>query len=353
MDYSTTEKKDFITTQEWGKEDLKTALRQAEQIKKRYYGGETLDTLDDKTLFMLFYNPSLRTRNSFESGMTQLGGHAHFLDASTSYIPYPGEETLVLEEGETRERVKDSANVLDRYGDGIAIRCFGEAIDYNYGEGNRMLRSFAEHTSKPVINMEDDKYHPNQAMADLLTLKEKIGLEELKGKKFVMSWAKAPSPWKPLSVPHSLILLMSRFGANVTAAYPEEFALDPEVEEQAKVNAEKNGMEFEVVNDMEEAFVDADIVYPKSWHSLEYVPPKTDEPQMDELVEVQKQYDWTCDEELMERTNDAYYMHCLPADVRDDLEVSKEVIDGENSIVYDEAENRLHAQKGILNLLMQ
>jgi N-acetylornithine carbamoyltransferase len=346
--------KDFITTQEWEKGELDTILAIADQLKTMWSYGYMPRILDRKTLFMLFYNSSLRTRNSFEANMTELGGHAHFLDASTSYMPVLGNESVITPEGKSRERVKDAAGVLDRMGHALAIRIFGAPAGHVYGAANGLIREFADLCTIPVIDMDCDMYHPCQAMADLMTIREHVGPSNLKGKKFVMSWADAPSPWKPLAVAHSATLLMTRYGLDVTLAYPKEFHLDPKIEQQAKENAEKNGSEFEVVNDMEEAFEGADIVYPKGWTSIDYLPPKTKEPNIDKIKELLNKYrgTWTCDAEKMKKTNNAYYMHCLPADVKPGYEVTPEVIDGPKSIVTDEAENRLHAQRGILAATM-
>jgi len=343
---------DFVTTWDYSRKELETILELASELKKSYYLDEQLDLFDRQTLFMLFYNPSLRTRNSFEAGMTQLGGHAHFLDASTSYIPVPGDTTPVLEGGESRERLKDSARVLDTYGDMIAIRAFGDAVDWEYGKGHEMMRGFAEHADNPVINMEDNMFHPCQSMADMLTLKEEFGLRHLQDKKVVLSWAPAPNPWKPVGVPQSF-LRMTEFGMDVTVATPPEFELDDEYVGKAREMADEQGSEFVQTNDVEEAYEGADVVYAKNWTSLDFIPPNTDEPKMDKVKEIQEQYvgEWTCDAELMDRTDDANYMHCLPADVGEDLEVTPEVIDSDGSLTIDQAENRMHAQKGIMAYL--
>jgi len=174
----------------------------------------------------------------------------------------------------------------------------------------------------------------------------------LRGKKFVMSWAYSPSVEKPLAVPQSAIGIASKFGLNITLAYPEGLDLDPHIVEEVKANAKKSGGSFEIVNDMKEAFKDADIVYPKAWTSRHFIPPETKEPLLDKSQELfDRNKDWKTTKEMMKLAKeDAIYLHCLPADRG--WEVDDDVIDGPQSVVFDEAENRLHAQKAILALLL-
>jgi N-acetylornithine carbamoyltransferase len=280
--------------------------------------------------------------------MHQLGGHAHDLNPKQIYTPaLPGREVAY-----STERVSDVARVLSRMGEGIAIRCYGEPVDWIYGEANRMIREFAYWADIPVINMEDDMYHPCQAMADIMTIIEKKG-RDLKGKKFVMSWAYSPSVEKPLAVPQSAITVASKFGLNITLAHPEGLELDPNVIDAVKENVKKYGGSFEIVNDMKEAFKDADIVYPKSWTSKHFIPPEVDKPMLDKTQELfEKNKHWKTTKEIMSLAKeDAIYMHCLPADRG--FEVDDDVIDGPQSVVFDEAENRLHVQKAIMALLMR
>lgn len=340
--------RDWITDLEFTKEELETILEVAWDLKRKRATGEPHELLKGKTLFMIFYNQSLRTRNSFEAGMHQLGGHAHDLNPKQIYTPaLPGREVAY-----STERVSDVARVLSRMGEGIAIRCYGEPVDWIYGEANRMIREFAYWADIPVINMEDDMYHPCQAMADIMTIIEKKG-RDLRGKKFVMSWAYSPSVEKPLAVPQSAITVASKFGLNITLAHPEGLELDPNVIEAVKENVKKHGGSFEIVNDMKEAFKDADIVYPKSWTSKHFIPPEVDKPMLEKTQELfEKNKHWKTTKEMMKLAKeDAIYMHCLPADRG--FEVDDDVIDGPQSVVFDEAENRLHVQKAIMALLMR
>jgi len=339
--------RDWITTIEWSREELDQILDAAMDLKKKFRERVEHPYLKGKTLFLIFYNRSLRTRNSFEAGMTQLGGHAHFLDPHDAiYTPaLPGDEIAY-----TTERIADVARVLSRYGDGIAIRIYGKHAKWIYGRGNRIIREFARWADVPVINMECDMYHPCQAMADIMTIKEKLG--KVEGKKFVMSWAYTPSVEKPLAVPQSAVLVATRFGMDVVLAHPKGFDLDPKVIEQCKKYADEFGGSFEIVHDMKAAFEGADVVYPKSWLSLNYIPPKASKPDFDGMKELfEKNRDWICDSEKLEvAKRDVIYMHCLPADRG--YEVTDEVIDGPHSVVFDQAENRLHVQKAIMSMIM-
>lgn len=318
--------RDFITCQEWSVEELELALQLAAEFKRDWAVGRPHLLLPYKTFFMIFFDNSTRTRNSFEAAMTQLGGHAHDLTP----------DRLQISHG---ENAKDTAKVLSRYGHGIGIR------HTVYGEGNAYLREVALHAEIPVINMQCDIYHPCQALADLMTIRERFGANT-RGLKMAVSWTSAPNYVRPISVPQSLILLMPRFGIDVVLAHPPEFALMPEIVAQARKNAEAAGTRFEITDRMEDAFEDADVVYPKSWGPLTYTRDKA------EGIELIKKYPgWRCDSRMMSLARPrAIYMHPLPADRR--FEVTDEVIDGSQSVVYDQAENRLHVQKAILALTM-
>ena len=214
--------RDFLAETDYSREEIEQILALAEELKMdRAKGKLHDDLLRAKTLFMIFYNQSLRTRNSFEAGMTQLGGHAHYLDPSKIYTPaMEGHEVAY-----STERVSDVARVLDRMGDAIAIRCYGDPVEWEYGGAHEMLQEFARCADIPVLNMEDDIYHPFQGLADVLTVKEKFG--GFKGVKFTMSWAYSPSVHKPRAVPQSAILYASMLGMEVTLAHPKGMELDP------------------------------------------------------------------------------------------------------------------------------
>ena len=318
--------KHFITTQEWSVEELEQVFALAGELKQAKAAGRPTPLLAGKTLYMIFFDSSTRTRNSFETGMTQLGGHGIFLSPDKMQISHG-------------ENAKDTAKVLSRYGDGIAIRHCA------FREGNQYLREVARHAEIPVISMQCDIYHPCQILADFMTIREHLGADT-RGLKLGVAWTSAPNYVRPLSVPQSLILMMPRFGIDVTLAYPPEFRLMPEIEEQARANAEAAGARFEISNRFEDAFADADVVVPKSWGPLMTT---TDVGQGLSLIE--KYPDWRCDARRMALGKERMiYMHPLPADRG--REVTDEVIDGPQSVIYDEAENRLHVQKALMALTM-
>jgi N-acetylornithine carbamoyltransferase len=312
---------------EWTRDEIDTLLDVAFDLKRKRAVGESHATLRDKVLGMLFFFTSTRTRASFEAGMAQLGGHAMFIDSETTQISH----------GDT---AKEIGEIIGRYTDGIAIR----QCDWNFG--NKYIREVAEASRVPVLNMQCDVYHPFQILADMMTIQEQFG-RNLKGKTINVSYAYASSYQKPLSVPQSLILLMTRYGMNVRLTHPPEFALMPEVVQQSADNARKSGGSFEILHDFDEGFKDADIIYAKSWGCWMTTEDK------DESSKIGKQYtDWITDSRRMALANDdAVYMHCLPADRN--IEVTDEVIDGPQSIVYQEAENRLHVQKAAMALTMR
>ncbi len=319
--------RDLIGDLDFSKEEVETVLDVAFDLKRKRALGESHAYLRDKVLAMLFFFSSTRTRGSFEAGMAQLGGHAAFIESRTTQISH----------GDTE---KEMGEIFGRYFDGIAIR------HVDWGVGNRYLNFVAEASRVPVLNMQCEIYHPFQILADLMTIIEKKG-RDLRRKKMVVSWAYASSYLKPISVPQSLILQMPRFGLDVVLAHPPEFQLMPEIMDQAKEQARRFNTGFEVVDDMRAAFKDADVIYAKSWGPLL----TTKDP--DEGKQIQDRYaDWITDQAKMSLAKeDAIYMHPLPADRN--IEVTDEVMDGPNSVVYDEAENRLHAQKAVMALTLR
>jgi ornithine carbamoyltransferase len=230
--------------------------------------------------------------------------------------------------------------ILSSYGHGFAIR-----HDLAPYEGNVWMREIAKWADIPVINLQCDVDHPTQTIADLMTLREQRG-EDLRGLKVAVSWAYAPSYAKPMSVPQGLATLLPRFGMEVVVAHPPGWDLMPEVVEKAKAAAAEGGGSLTFVDDMDEAFADADVVYPKSWGRIDAF---ANEAAV--LAESAKYKGWICDARRMSLAkDDALYMHCLPADRG--TEVTDEVIDGPHSVVYQEAENRMHTGKALMALTM-
>ena len=317
--------RDMISTQEWTRDEINTVLDVAMDLKRQRALGLPHAVLRDKVLAMLFFFSSTRTRASFEAGMAQLGGHAQFIESKSTQIAH----------GDTATEIGE---ILGRYNDGIAIR------QVDWGIGNEYIRAVADASRTPVLNMQCDYFHPFQALADLLTIIEYK--RDLRGLNINMSYAYASSYQKPMSVPHSVILLMSRFGANVRLTRPPEFKLMPDIVAQAQDNARASGGSFEVLEDFEAGFADADVIYAKSWGCM-----LTTE-DLEESAGIGARYtDWITDERRMAMAKpDAIYMHPLPADRN--IEVTDGVIDGPQSAVFDQAENRLHAQKAVMALTM-
>ena len=318
--------RDLIGDLDFTREEVQTVLDVAFDLKRKRALSEPHAYLRDKVLAMLFFFSSTRTRGSFEAGMAQLGGHAAFIESKTTQIAH----------GDTP---KEIGEIFGRYFNGIAIR------HVDWGVGNRYLNDVARYSRVPVLNMQCEIYHPFQILADLMTILEKKG-SDLRRKKMVVSWAYAASYQKPMSVPQSLVLQMPRFGLDVVLAHPPEFKLMSDIMDQAKEQARKFGTSFTVVDDMQAAFKDADIVYAKSWGAIQTT---TDQEEGARITQNYK--DWITDERKMALAKpDAIYMHPLPADRN--IEVTDAVLDGPQSVVYDEAENRMHVQKAVMALTM-
>ncbi|MFX1277719.1 MAG: N-acetylornithine carbamoyltransferase [Promethearchaeota archaeon] len=324
-------KKSLISTQDWEKKDLDKVLELTKEIKinpKKYN-----KTLDGKSICMFFYNPSTRTRNSTEVAAYQLGMHPTFNSIKDSWIGYQSESE------------KDTAIVLSKYYDIIGIRIFPNAVDWKYKEGNRILREFSHWSEVPIINFEDDQYHPLQALTDIFTIQEKK--KDVRRKKIVISWAYHPNPL-PLSVPNSTVLISTRYGMDVTLVHPENFDLDEEIINQAKNNTRESGGSFNVSNEIDEAYGDADVIYVKSWGSRkEYGKPKEEK-----KLRLPFREKWRINEKYLKLSNsDSIFMHCLP--IRRNIVADDAVIDGKHSIVYDQAENRLYTIKALLYYLLK
>lgn len=333
--------RDYIETQDFTAEEIDHLLNVAVDLKAAFRRGEHKILLPHQTVYLLFFDKSTRTRNAFEAGATQLGAHAHFL----------APEAMQISHGETAQ---DTGIILGQMGHGIAIR-----HDLIPEVGNAYMREVAKWAEVPVLNMQCDVDHPTQTLADLMTIREKFG-NDLRGKKIAVSWAFAPSYAKPLSVPQGLITLMTRMGLDVTLAHPPEFKLMDRPMKYAQQNAKEAGVKFDVVDNMEDAFAGADIVYPKSWGTYDLMLQKRDATSTKQIDAIEqeclklnhKYQDWICDEKLMKAAkSDAIYMHCLPADRGS--EVTDAVIDGPQSVVFQEAENRLHTAKAIMASTMR
>ena len=340
--------KDFLLTWEHSTEELQAILTLAETLKQLHQAGCSYRSFDTGLAISIFRDNSTRTRFSFASAASAMGFTLSELDEQKSQVAH----------GET---VRETANMISFLAEVIGIR-----DDMFLGEGNKYMREVGDaltdgtqqgvlHRRPSLINLQCDIDHPTQSLADLAWLKKHFGgTENLKGKKIAMTWAYSPSYGKPLSVPQGIIGLMTRFGMDVSLAYPEGYGLIPDVMERAKAQAAQSGGKFEVVNSMEEAFQGAHIVYPKSWAPYHVMQRRTEllqKSDKDGLKALEKEclannakfQNWECDRRKMDLTADkkALYMHCLPADITDVSckagEVSAEVFEQYRIPTYHEA----------------
>jgi ornithine carbamoyltransferase len=280
-------------------------------LKSQLLRGEAHPLLKGKTLAMVFEKPSTRTRVSFEVGMWQLGGYALYLSASD----------LQLGRGET---IADTAQTLSRYVNGIMARVFA----------HQTILDLVKYSSVPVINGLSDFTHPCQGLADLFTIYEKKG--KLRGLKLVYVG-------DGNNVAHSLLYGCSKVGMNITLACPKEYEPNPEVVSKAEKEGRKSGCKVEVTNDPKEAVRDADIIYTDVWASM------GKEKEREKRVKILKPYQ--VNSKLIRGAKEDYlFMHCLPAHRGE--EVTDEVADSKNSVIFDQAENRLHTQKALLALII-
>jgi ornithine carbamoyltransferase len=292
--------------------------------------------LRDKTFFMLFYAPSTRTRAAFEAGMTYLGGHAQYIDVSTTRLG-------------AGEAVKDVAKMYEKYGHGLGIRILDSAIDYVYGAGVSVAREYAKHSEIPVINMACCTYHPTQGLADLMTVQEKFG--KVRGKKYVIMWGYSKGFRGRCSIQEEA-LIMSRFGMKVTLAHPPGFEIDPKIIATSKANAEAAGGEFHVSSDLNSAIEGAHVVFPRNWASNELLEKGASRFGKEREQELHEKYhDWTLTQQLLDRMNrKAIVTHVLP--VLRGEEATDEVLDGPHSVIYPQAENGMYTKMAVLAMTM-
>jgi N-acetylornithine carbamoyltransferase len=337
--------KDLICTQDWTKEELMAALELAARMKRDRFSPRWTKILKHKTFLMFFFNPSVRTRLSFEAAATELGGHAQFM------TPSAGRFKTQKQAGEI---IEDAAQVMARYVAGIGIRILEDKVPF-YGAGDEMLLEYARWADVPIINMADDRFHPCQGLADVMGWAEWHGrgpgrpnYGNLKGKNFLLTWASGALARSWCSVQEAL-LIASRFGMNVTVARPDGYDLDPEVYEWTGQNCATHGTTFQTINDPEAGYDGAHIVYSRNWVS----PEAYQDGEFLKQAEVEKAtkiIGWRTTAERMARTEKAIFTHPMPVDRGS--EVTDEVASGPRSAIYDIAENRLHVQKAIMALTM-
>jgi ornithine carbamoyltransferase len=328
--------KDLITTQDWSLEELQATLKFAEGLKRKYRRGRVPHLLSNKTFFMLFYAPSTRTRAAFEAGLTYLGGHAQYIDVSTTRLG-------------SGEAVKDVAKMYEKYGHGLGVRILDSAIDYVYGAGVSVVKEYAKHADIPVINMACCTYHPTQGLADLMTVQESLG--NVRNKKYVIMWAYAKSFRGRCSIQEEA-LIMPRFGMDVVLAHPPGFEIDQKIVEQAKSNAQASGGGFQITDDLKSALEGAHAVFPRNWASNELLAVGASKFGKERELQLHEKYrDWILNRELLDRMDrKAIVTHVLP--VLRGEEATDEVLDGLHSAIYPQAENGMHAKMAVLALTM-
>jgi N-acetylornithine carbamoyltransferase len=330
--------KNFLITSDFSRAALEEIIESAVKFKK----GEIADkSLSGKSVALVFFNPSLRTRASMQVGIYELGGNAVILEPGNTSWTLEHRENVVMD-GDKTEHLKEFVGVLERYVAAIGVRTFAELKDWNAERVEPILSAFERYSTKPVINLESAMHHPCQAMADMLTIRERFGKQK---KKVLLTWAWHPKPL-PMAVPNSFALAAAQFGHDLSIAHPKGYELDAELMSEIESQTKENGGSLEFTNNVDEAFEDVEVVYAKSWGSFRYYGDAGAD------IEEREKYraKWIVDETKMARTNGAIFMHCLP--VRRNVIVTDAVIDSANSVVIDEAENRLHVQKAIMAKLI-
>lgn len=327
----------FITTADWERSELQAMLEDARGLKEAPFN----DSLKGKTVALVFFNPSLRTRSSFDIGIYQLGGHAVVLQPGQGSWPMEFEEGVVMDDV-AEEHVREAARVLSRYCDMIAVRAFPKFQDWAVDRQDHVIRSFAEHATVPVINMETIT-HPCQELALMLALQERLGTTD--GKKFVLTWTYHPKPLNT-AVANSALLIATKFGFDTTLLCPTpEYVLDERYMELGRGYAQAQGRALTVTHDVREAYEGAHVVYAKSWGALPYFGRWEEEKP---IRDAHKHF--MVDGEKMAMTDDGVFSHCLPA--RRNVKATDEVFDAPYSLIIEEAENRLHVQKALMRRLM-
>ncbi len=329
--------KHFLSTVDWSKQDLESLLELAARLKQNPWNS----ALEGRSIALLFLNPSMRTRTSFELGMQQLGGVAIVLQPGKDAWGLEFEHGTVMD-GDAEEHIVEAAGVLSRYCDMIALRAFPSFTDWSKDREDSLIRTLAQHASVPVINMETI-VHPCQELAMMMTLRERMGA--VAKRKMVLTWTWHPRPLNT-AVANSALLMSTKFGMDVTLLCPEpDYLLDKQFMDAAQTNTAASGGTLTVSHDIESAYAGAEFVYAKSWGALPYYG------RPDNEWELRKKYrHFIVNEEKMALTNNGFFSHCLP--LRRNIKASDEVMDASYCLALDEAENRLHVQKALMMTLL-
>lgn len=334
--------KHFLNTQDWSRAELDAVLDEAAAFKASPLGQQ----MAGKSIALVFFNPSLRTRTSFEIGATQMGGHAVVLAPGKDAWPIEFDFGTVMD-GEAEEHIAEVARVLSRYVDLIGVRAFPKFVDWSVDRQDKVLAGFAKCATVPVINLETIT-HPCQELAHALALRERFG-KDLRGRKYVLTWTYHPKALNT-AVANSALTIATRLGMDVTLLCPnEQYLLDERYMGWAQANVAESGGSLQVSHDIDAAYTDADVVYAKSWGALPYFGNWEAEKPMRETLK-----HFIVDERKMALTRDGgkgLFSHCLP--LRRNVKATDGVMDSPNCIAIDEAENRLHVQKAVMARLLR
>jgi N-acetylornithine carbamoyltransferase len=328
----------FLTTADATRTELDQLIESALRFK---HGDNQSKSLTGKSVALIFFNPSLRTRASMQVGIYQLGGNPVVLEPGGTSWTLEHRDGVVMD-GDKTEHVAEFVRVIERYCGAIGVRTFAALKNWEEERKDPVLKAFAKYSNVPVINLESAMHHPCQSMADMMTIREKCGSGR---KRVVLTWAWHPKPL-PMAVPNSFALAAAQMGHDLVIAHPRGYELDNELLVTIRQKATETKGSLSIINDIDEAFAGAEVVYAKSWGAGQFY----GAPEKDVTERAQYRNKWIVDEQKMTLTNEAIFMHCLP--VRRNVIVTDAVIDSPASVVIDEAENRLHVQKAILaNLL--
>ena len=331
--------KNFLTTADWTREELEGLIESALSFKR---GNDNSKPLAGRSIALIFFNPSLRTRASMQVGVYELGGNPVVLEPGGTSWTLEHRDGAVMDSDKT-EHVAEFVRVLGRYCVAIGVRTFAALKDWEEERRDPVLSAFAKYADVPVINLESAMHHPCQALADMMTIRENLGAGR---KQVLLTWAWHPKPL-PMAVPNSFALAAAQMGHDLTIANPKGYELDDELMETIRERATQSGGKVTVSNDVGAAVENVEVVYAKSWGSKNFY----GAPEKDIAERAQYRDQWIVDETKMALTNRAIFMHCLP--VRRNVIVTDGVIDSPSSVVIDEAENRLHVQKAILSQLLR
>jgi N-acetylornithine carbamoyltransferase len=330
--------KDFLSTGDYTRDELEGLIESALRFKQ---GDDRSQPLAGRSIALVFFNPSLRTRASMQVGVFELGGNAVVLEPGGTSWTLEHRDGVVMD-GDKTEHVAEFVRVLGRYCAAIGVRTFAALKDWEEERRDPILNAFAKYSDVPVINLESAMHHPCQALADMMTVRERAGAGR---KRVLLTWAWHPKPL-PMAVPNSFALCAAQMGHDLVIAHPRGYELDEELMRDIANSAERAGASLTVTNDVDEAFDGAEVVYAKSWGSRRFY----GAPEKDLEERAAHRAEWIVDEQKMARTRAGIFMHCLP--VRRNVIVTDAVIDSHASVVIDEAENRLHAQKAIMARLL-